>query len=152
MMNAILSLKKHVAASSILLLILVCNNALAAELSKPDMMKSVLDTGSIAQMIGGLMLVVVLIAALTVFLKKIGYGQFKGNEHIKCVAGISLGNKERILLLQAGGKQLLIGVGQGSIQTLHVFDESIVKETKEKQSEKTFVEHLRKAISGRPAQ
>ena len=45
---------------------------------------------------------------------------------LKVVAVMSVGQKERVALVEVGGKQILIGVTPQSVRTLHVFDEPVV--------------------------
>lgn len=45
---------------------------------------------------------------------------------LKVVAVLSVGQKERVALVEVGGKQILIGVTPQSVRTLHVFDEPVV--------------------------
>jgi len=44
-----------------------------------------------------------------------------GGRRLRCVEAISLGGRERVLLLDADGKRLLLGVGAGGVRTLHVY-------------------------------
>ena len=39
---------------------------------------------------------------------------------------ISVGNRERIALLEVGNKQILVGLCPGQINTLHVFEENVL--------------------------
>ncbi len=39
---------------------------------------------------------------------------------------ISVGNRERIALLEVGDKQILVGLCPGQISTLHVFEENVL--------------------------
>jgi flagellar protein FliO/FliZ len=41
---------------------------------------------------------------------------------IHCVETFAVGARERLLLLDADGKRLLIGMGPGGMRTLHVYD------------------------------
>ncbi|MFO7788046.1 MAG: flagellar biosynthetic protein FliO [Halospina sp.] len=45
---------------------------------------------------------------------------------LKVVAVLSVGQKERVALVEVGGKQILIGITPQSVRTLHVFDEPVV--------------------------
>jgi len=38
--------------------------------------------------------------------------------------GLSVGGRERVMWIEAGGRHLLIGVAPGRVNTLHVFDEA----------------------------
>lgn len=41
---------------------------------------------------------------------------------IRCVETFAVGARERLLLLDADGKRLLIGMGPGGMRTLHVYE------------------------------
>ncbi|WP_172600428.1 FliO/MopB family protein [Sulfurivermis fontis] len=41
------------------------------------------------------------------------------------LGGVPVGQRERVVLIQVGNKQLLLGVAPGRVQTLHVLDEPI---------------------------
>lgn len=45
---------------------------------------------------------------------------------LKVVAVLSVGQKERVALVEVGEKQILIGVTPQSVRTLHVFEEPVV--------------------------
>lgn len=45
-----------------------------------------------------------------------------GGRRIRCVESMALGARDRILLIDADGKRLLIGAGPGGLRTLHVYD------------------------------
>lgn len=68
----------------------------------------------------GLMVIIGLIFALSWFVKRFTQGAFAGNAHIKMLAAMPLGTRERLVLVETGGQQLLLGVTANSINTLHV--------------------------------
>ena len=45
-----------------------------------------------------------------------------GGRRIRCVEAMAVGARDRVLLLDADGKRLLVGVGQGGMRTLHVYE------------------------------
>ncbi|WP_017463602.1 flagellar biosynthetic protein FliO [Dyella ginsengisoli] len=45
-----------------------------------------------------------------------------GGRRIRCVETLAVGARDRVLLLEAHGKRLLVGAGPGGLRTLHVFD------------------------------
>ena len=45
-----------------------------------------------------------------------------GAEKMRVVGGLSLGMREKVILLQVGKKQLILGVTPGRIETLHVLE------------------------------
>lgn len=70
--------------------------------------------------------IVLLIFAISWFLKRFGQGGFTQNQHIKILAVLPLGTRERIVLIDAAGQQLLLGLTASTINTLHVFNEPVV--------------------------
>lgn len=45
-----------------------------------------------------------------------------GSRRIRCVESFAVGTRERLLLLDADGKRMLIGMGPGGMRTLHVYE------------------------------
>lgn len=72
-----------------------------------------------------LMVVVGLILALAWLARRVGGVHFQNAAGLKMLSVLAVGNKEKIALVQAGDKQLLIGIAPGGINTLHVFDEPV---------------------------
>lgn len=73
-----------------------------------------------------LMLVLGLIFALAWLLKRVQGVRVGGPASLRINAGLQVGPKEKVLIIEAGGQHLLIGVTAGSINTLHVFAEAPV--------------------------
>lgn len=69
-----------------------------------------------------LLLVVGAIFALAWILRRVQNLRPKGSGALRVHSGLSVGNRERVLWIEAGGKHLLIGVAPGCVSTLHVFD------------------------------
>lgn len=67
--------------------------------------------------------------------------------------GVQVGARERVVLLKAGDKHLLIGVAPGRVQTLHVFEQAPVAETKPGvvPAAPAFADLLRRALGKEPA-
>ncbi|WP_407351620.1 flagellar biosynthetic protein FliO [Luteimonas sp. R10] len=73
-------------------------------------------------LIGGffaLVLVLGLIVGLAWLLKRMPGGGFRQADGLRIVASVQLGAKERALVVQVGNDQLLLGVGPGTVRTLH---------------------------------
>lgn len=49
-----------------------------------------------------------------------------GGDAINIVASRALGSKERLMVIEVAGKQLLVGMTASQLQTLHVFDAPVV--------------------------
>jgi flagellar protein FliO/FliZ len=73
----------------------------------------------------GLIFILLLIFFLAWFMKKLGYSNISGQGQLQMLATLNLGQKEKIVLLQVGKQQLLVGITPNQINTLHVLDEHI---------------------------
>lgn len=78
----------------------------------------------------GLIAIIGLIFALSLFVKRFGSGTFSANTQLKIISSMPLGTRERIVLIDAGGQQLLLGITPTNINTLHVFADPIVVDSK----------------------
>jgi flagellar protein FliO/FliZ len=74
---------------------------------------------------GGLLLVVMVIFLFAWLAKKLKLNQQAQNGLIRIVAGMSTGTRDRILLLQVGEEQILVGLTPGRIEKLHVMSQPI---------------------------
>lgn len=81
--------------------------------------------GSYLQMFLGLAFIVALIIGMGWFIRRMGHFQTVASGNLKLLGGLSLGQRERIVLVQVGEQQLLVGVAPGQIRTLHVLAEPI---------------------------
>ena len=81
--------------------------------------------GQLAQMVFGLLLVVGLIFFLAWLLRRMQGAAPKGGQVIEIVGSRALGPRDRLLLVQVGKEQILIGHTPGSIEALHVMVEPV---------------------------
>ena len=63
------------------------------------------------------------------------------------VATLPLGPKDRILLVDVGGRQVLMGVSASGIRSLHVFDEPVSMSPPLDPTELSFAENLRNLLT-----
>ena len=92
-----------------------------------------------------LLLIIGAIMALAWLLSRLQGGRSNNGGLINVVASHALGAKERLLLVDVGGRQLIVGVTASQISTLHVLDEPLNVEATS--LERTnFSDRLRKAI------
>jgi len=45
-----------------------------------------------------------------------------GGRRMRCVETMAVGARDRLMIVDADGKRLLIGAGQGGMRTLHVYE------------------------------
>jgi flagellar protein FliO/FliZ len=83
-------------------------------------------TQNILQIFIGLIAVIALFLATAWLMRKFAQGPGVGGKQIQLLAGLSLGTKEKVLLVDAGGQQLLLGVTSHQISTLHTYAQPVV--------------------------
>ena len=80
---------------------------------------------SLWQLTLGMLLVLGLIVAIAWVLKRSGRFQMAAGGGLRILGGLSMGTRERVVLLQVGDTQLLVGVAPGRVQTLHILDKPL---------------------------
>ncbi|SDT96463.1 flagellar biosynthetic protein FliO [Halopseudomonas salegens] len=82
-------------------------------------------TTQILQLGLGLIVVVGLIFLLGYLMRRVGPMAGIGSQQIRVISSLPLGTRDRLLLVDVAGKQMLLGASAGRINTLHVFDEPV---------------------------
>ncbi|GLR34752.1 flagellar protein [Pseudomonas plecoglossicida] len=98
--------------------------------------------GQLAQMVFGLLLVVGLIFFLAWLLRRMQGAAPKGGQVIEIVGSRALGPRDRLLLVQVGKEQILIGHTPGSIEALHVMAEPVEVPASARQATPEFAQRL----------
>lgn len=84
------------------------------------------DLSALVRLTVGLAVVVLAILGLGWLLRRTGAGVAGGVAgQLRLLGGLSLGSRERVVLVQVGKRQLLLGVAPGRVQTLHVLEENL---------------------------
>ncbi len=96
------------------------------------------------QLVMGLLIVLAVIVVAAWFMRRFGKLNFNAGRNIQILEGMAIGQRERVVLMQVGEKQLLVGVTPGRMETLLVLDEKI--EVEKQHSKTTFAERLTQAI------
>ena len=90
-----------------------------------------MDVGQqLVQVLGSLGVVLMLVLALAWLARRLSRSRTVQTRGLRLVGGISLGAKERIVLVQVGKQQLLVGVAPGCLQTLHVLEQPLTGEAR----------------------
>jgi len=79
-----------------------------------------IDVGDLLNWSIGLVIVLGLFFLLTWLMKKLSGGSVAGSGQMQIIGGLSLGVREKIVLLKVGNQQLVLGVSPGRIEKLHV--------------------------------
>ncbi len=98
---------------------LVCFTALAADPAAPAPVPGsaspVLD---MFKVLLGLIVVLGVMAGVLWVMKRSGLGPAQGGGVVKIVGGVSVGNRERVLVLEVADQWIVVGVAPGSVNAL----------------------------------
>ena len=106
--------------------------------------------GQLAQMVFGLLLVVGLIFFLAWMLRRLQSTAVKGGQVIEIVGSRAIGPRDRLLLVQVGKEQILIGHTPGSIEALHVLAEPVEVPENARQATPEFAQRLMELMGKDP--
>jgi flagellar protein FliO/FliZ len=104
---------------------LISNVVLAQTESTAAMPLEPLALPYLLKLTAGLVLVVLIIFALAWLVKKFNLNQQSQNGLIRIVAGMPIGTRDRILLLEVGEEQILLGLTPGRIEKLHTLSQKL---------------------------
>jgi flagellar protein FliO/FliZ len=103
-------------------------SALAAGNAAPAAQPPALEPlagGGLVQLALGLLAVIALIVGLAWMMRRMGGLTGGQGGALRVLGGLSMGTRERVVLIQVGDTQLLLGVAPGRVQTLHVLDRPV---------------------------
>ena len=97
------------------------SSAYATEVTRPAYTPPppAVSSGSIMQIIFSLLLVLAAIVLVAWLLKRMNVAQQSSVHLLKVLGGVSIGQRERIVLVEIKDTWLVVGVGPGQIRTLH---------------------------------
>ena len=96
-----------------------------AEVATPVLSKGLEPSGHIWQIIMSLSLILVLIFMSAWLVKRFGRVNGLASDKMQVLANMAVGQRERIILLEIGDEQLLIGVTSSRVSLLHQLKEPI---------------------------
>lgn len=77
-------------------------------------------------MILGLLFLFMLVGAGWWIVNRAGGLQIRHGNGLRVVAAISVGPRERVVLIEIGGEQILLGVAPGRVNLLHRFEQPVI--------------------------
>lgn len=113
---------------------------------------SLLGGAYLLQVLGSLILVFGAIFGVLFLLKKLNGLPLSSSSPIRILASSRVGTREKIILLEAGQQQLLVGVTSGCIRTLHVLDKPILDTAASAGKNGNFASVLGASLQGRDSQ
>jgi flagellar protein FliO/FliZ len=103
------------------LLFMLTTTASAAQFAAPDAPAAASTASSALRVPLALLLVIALVLCAAWFMRRMLGGSALQAQRIQVLAQLSLGTRDRALLVRVGGQDLLLGVGAGGVRTLHAF-------------------------------
>lgn len=94
----------------------------------------------------GLVIVLVMIFLLAWLARNYMGFNPSSNTSLKPLAGVLVGQKERVVLMQVGERQILIGVAPGQINLLHVIEKGDEVTVAVENSLSPFAEKLKRSL------
>ena len=112
-----------------------------------------LSTANLTQWTVGLVFVLLMILAVAWVAKRFtGFGVGHKSD-LKVLSGLSLGGREKAVLIRAGKQHLLLGVAPGHIVTLHTFEAGeISDDVVSEKSSSGFEQNLQKIMNKQAAE
>ena len=98
------------------------------------------------QFIVGLGIVIACIVGLAWMLKRAGGLQSSARGALRVIDGVALSTRERLVLVQVGKQQVLLGVAPGRVNRVHVLDEPVEASVPKTVATENFATRLREAI------
>jgi flagellar protein FliO/FliZ len=90
-----------------------------------------LSAGYLMQVIGSLAIVFSAVVLMAIVVKRVNRSPSTGKASLSVMGSTSVGTREKVVLINAAGQQILVGVAPGNVRTLHVFDEPLAVEAVE---------------------
>lgn len=142
---------KYLFSAGIAALLMLIGTAFAAETGNGEIGGALIRPGDyLGQIMISLILVLAIIFMGAWVVKRYGRFAAVADGQLRVLGMLSVGQKERIMLLQVGRQQLLIGVTPSRITTLHELDEPIiVQEANLKTVKPSFSQRLQDALKQR---
>lgn len=102
--------------------------------------------GFMVQFFAGLVLVLVCVVALAWMMRRFGRLQSSANGALRVVDGIALSTRERLMLVQVGDTQILLGVAPGRVEAVHVLDQPVEEARQELPAAGSFAARFREVL------
>ncbi|QAU34357.1 flagellar biosynthetic protein FliO [Janthinobacterium sp. 17J80-10] len=114
------------------------------------------SAGGFFQVLLGLVLVLALLAAIAWVLKRFNLARVTGNAPVKIVGGVSVGNRERVVVVEVADQWIVVGVAPGQVNALSTLarpeNAPIQQQDKPLQGGENFATWLKQKIDKRNAE
>ena len=138
--------------SSVACLLMTTGSLLAETVDKPllrsplGMSREVMSGGFVMQVFSALAIVLVCVIGLAWMMRRFGRLQSSANGVLRMIDGMALSTRERMVLVQVGDTQVLLGVAPGRVEALHVLGEPLSVNVEKSTAGVRFSERFKDAL------
>ncbi len=121
----------------------------ASAVSSIPQLANVMDTDTtVVQIIGGLLVIVLLILAIAAVFRHLGFSGITRSGSMKIKSCLALSSKEKLVLVEVEGEQLLIGVSPGCVSHVKTLrpPSAVLQDPEAATTESTFSQRLMNAL------
>lgn len=108
--------------------------------------------GNLVQVTLGLLVVLALMAAAAWVLRRFNTAQGNNAAHIKIIGGVSVGNRERVMVIEIADQWIVVGVAPGRVNALATMAKQETTIVTDAAPSKNFSSWLAQTIEKRNAQ
>lgn len=108
---------------------------------------AVTEAPSVTRLLLSLLVVLAVVFALAWFWRR-GTGLIRQQKHLKIISVLSVGTRERVMLIQVGEQQVLIGVTPNTISALQTFSTPVVDDHAPDHAKGEFGDVLKQMLKG----
>ncbi|GGI16340.1 flagellar biosynthetic protein FliO [Oxalicibacterium faecigallinarum] len=135
------------AASALPLLSLDAAAAVTAK--APSALPSASSAGNLLQVLFGLIVVLALMALLAWVLRRFNASKVLGNSDIRIVGGVSVGTRERVVVVEIADQWIVVGVAPGRVNALATMTKQETSIATDAEPAKNFSNWLAKTMDKR---
>lgn len=123
--------KKHPSNSCLAGISIICTSLVPSFVQAQDDTASVTSLTSIISVFLSLIVVIAIIFALAYVVRRFNVAQ-SGNGQMRVVASMMAGSKEKVMVIEVGGEQHLLGITAHNINHLAKLEQPILNDNKDK--------------------
>lgn len=107
--------------------------------------------GHLLTVVISLVFILILIFGLSWFVRRFGQGLGYQHQNIKLVATLAVGTRERVVVVDVAGHQVLLGITPTQINLLQHYDEPVIQAPAAKPVSSEFAQKLKNIMAGTPS-